>query len=39
VYTEFWWVNVRERENLEEIVIDVRIILKFVFKERMGGGM
>jgi hypothetical protein len=30
-YRAFWWGNVRERENLEEMAIDGRIILKFVF--------
>jgi len=33
VYTTFWWGDVRERDNLEEIAIDGRIILKFVFKK------
>ena len=39
VHTAFWWGNVRERENLEEMVIDGRIILKFSSKNRMGAGM
>jgi len=39
VHTAFWWGNVRERENLEEMVIDGRIILKFSSKNRMEGGM
>jgi hypothetical protein len=31
VSTAFWWGNVTVRENLEEIAIEGRIILKFVF--------
>ena len=28
MYTEFWWGNLRERDYLEDLDIDVRIILK-----------
>jgi len=27
VHTEFWWGNLRERENLEGLGVDGRIIL------------
>ena len=28
----FWWVNLSERDHLEELSIDERIILKWIFK-------
>jgi hypothetical protein len=33
VYTEFWWGNLRERNNFEDIGIDGRLILKWAFKK------
>jgi hypothetical protein len=33
MYTEFWWGNLRERENLEDLDMDGRIILKGAFKK------
>jgi len=36
VHTEFWWENVRERDHLEELSIDERIILKWIFKLQDG---
>jgi len=33
VYTGFWWGNVREREHLEDTVVDGRIILRWIFKK------
>ena len=39
VYTAFWWGSVREKENLEEITIVGRIILKSVFNKWNGRGM
>jgi len=33
VHTGFWWVNLRERDHLEESGIDWRIILKWIFKQ------
>jgi len=32
VHTGIWWENVRERENLEDIDADGRIILKLISK-------
>jgi hypothetical protein len=37
VHTGFWWKNLRERDNLKELGVDVRIILKQIFKKRYGG--
>jgi len=33
VYTEFWWGNLRERDNLEDPDIDGRIILRWIFRK------
>ena len=33
VHTGFWWGNLRERDNLGDVRIDGRIILKYVFKK------
>jgi hypothetical protein len=38
VYTGFWWGNLRERDFLEDLSIDGKIILKWFFK-RWDGGM
>jgi hypothetical protein len=38
VHTEFWWGNLRERDNLEDPDIDGRIILRWIFRKREGGG-
>jgi hypothetical protein len=35
-HTGFWWVDLMEREHLEDLDLDVRIILKWVFKKRIG---
>jgi len=34
VYTGFWWGNLRERDNLEDLGIDGRIILRWIFRKR-----
>jgi hypothetical protein len=31
--TGFWWGNLNERDHLEELGVDGRIILKFVCKK------
>jgi hypothetical protein len=33
----FLWGNLRERDHLEHLVIDGRIILKWIFKKQGGG--
>jgi hypothetical protein len=33
VYTGFWWVNLRERENREDPGLNVRLILILVFRK------
>ena len=37
VHTEFRWGDQRERDRLEDLGIDGRIILKWIFKKRNGG--
>jgi hypothetical protein len=33
IHSGFWWVNLKERDHLENLGIDERIILKWVLKE------
>jgi hypothetical protein len=33
VHTGFWWGDLRERDHLEDLGVDVRIILKWIFKK------
>ena len=33
VYTAFWWEDLRERDHLEDLSEDARIILKWIFKK------
>jgi hypothetical protein len=36
VHTGFWWGDVREGDHLEDLGVDVRIILKRIFKKWVG---
>jgi len=33
VHTGFWWGNLRERDHLEDEGVDVRIILRWVYRK------
>jgi hypothetical protein len=33
IYSEFWWGNLNERDGLEDLDIDGRIILKRILKK------
>ena len=33
MYTGFWWGNLRERDNLEDLSVGWRIILKWIFNK------
>jgi hypothetical protein len=33
VYTRFWWGNLREINHLEELGVDRRIILRWIFRK------
>jgi hypothetical protein len=36
VYTGFWWGNLTERDKLESLGVEGRIILKWIFKKWEG---
>jgi hypothetical protein len=36
VHTWFWWGKMKKRDHLEDLAVDGRIILKWVFKKRDG---
>jgi hypothetical protein len=33
VHTRFWWGDLREGDHLDDLGVDGRIILKFIFKK------
>jgi hypothetical protein len=37
VYTGYWWGNLRERDHLEDPGGDGRIILRWIFRNWVGG--
>jgi hypothetical protein len=37
VHTGFWWGDLRERNHFEDLGVDGRIILKWIFKKWDGG--
>jgi hypothetical protein len=37
VHTGFWWGDLREVDHLEDVGVDWRIILKWIFKKWDGG--
>jgi len=37
MYTGFWWGNLRERDNLEDLSVDGKVILRWIFKWCDGG--
>jgi len=37
VYAGFWWVNLRERDHMQDPGVDGRIILRWTFRKSDGG--
>jgi len=33
LYTEFWWANLREIDHLEDLGVDGKIILRWIFRK------
>jgi hypothetical protein len=36
MHTGFWWVEVMERDHLEYLDVDIRVMLKWIFKNLDG---
>jgi hypothetical protein len=34
VHAGFWWGSLREKNHLEDLGVDVRIIMKWIFKKK-----
>jgi hypothetical protein len=39
VYTDFWWGHMKERDHLEDLGLDVRVILNMGLPDLGWGGM
>jgi len=39
VHTEFWWGELMEGDNLEDLGVDWKIILKWIFEKLGVGGL
>jgi hypothetical protein len=37
VYVGFWWGNLREGDHLEDAGVDLKIILRWIFRKSNGG--
>ena len=36
MHTGFWWGNLRERDHLESLSIDGRVVLKWILRKSVG---
>ena len=37
MHTGFWWGNLKERDHLDDPGVDMRIILRWIFRKLAGG--
>jgi hypothetical protein len=37
VYAGLWWGNLREKDHLEDLGVDGRIILRWIYRKFVGG--